>query len=206
MSETVAKSHPNSLERLRKAARLLFVREGYHQTRPQDIVREAGVANGTFYLHFKDKREAFLDFAAEAQRELLEEYRARLEGVARPRERLRTIFKTVVDFGTRNPGVLHAAFLDPVLIAPNDPGAWRMYDRMGNLLNAVVRDSDAADFLGGHFDLELVSHALCGMFGQAMTYATRKQLSREEVIDELMVFIDRALPLDAGDPEVTTSN
>lgn len=200
MPQIIAKSQPNTLDRLRNAARLLFVREGYHKTRPQDIVREAGVANGTFYLHFKDKREAFLDFAKEAQQELVNECRARLEDVSSPRERLRNIFCAIVDFGSRNPGVLHAAFLDPVLIAPNDPGAWRMYDRMGSLMSAVVNDGNAAELLGRQFDPELVSHALCGMFGHAMTYATRKQLSREKVIDELMAFIDRALPLDAGVP------
>lgn len=206
MTQTATRSQPNSLARLRKAARLLFVRDGYHHTRPQDIVRQAGVANGTFYLHYKDKREAFLDFAAQAQNELLEHYRARLEGVAEPRERLRAIFDAVVDFGSRNPGVLHAAFLDPVLIAPDDPGAWRMYDRMGHLLAAVVNDADMVALLGRQFDLELISHALCGMFGHAMTYATRKQLSRDEVIDELMAFIDRALPLTGSGATATKSD
>lgn len=203
MTQTVVKPQTSTLTRLRSAARTLFVRDGYHHTRPQDIVREAGVANGTFYLHFKDKRGAFLDFAAEAQNELLAEYRTRLEGVTHPPQRLRIIFDTVVDFGTRNPGVLHAAFLDPVLIAPDDPDAWRMYDRMGHLLNAVINDSDAAQFLGGTFDLELISHALCGMFGHAMTYAARKKLSGDEVIDELMAFIDRALPLGTSSPTAT---
>ena len=201
MVQAAAKSQSHSLERLRKAARTLFVRDGYHQTRPQDIAREAGVANGTFYLHFKDKREAFLDFAAEAQNELLAEYRARLEGISKPRERLRAIFNTIVEFGTRNPGVMHAAFLDPVLIAPNEPDAWRMYDRMGQLLYAVVNDSDIANLLDRQFNLELISHALCGMFGHAMTYAVRKELGAAEVIDELMAFIERALPL--GSIELT---
>ena len=30
------------------------------------------MANGTFYLHFADKQQAFLDFAEQAQNELLE--------------------------------------------------------------------------------------------------------------------------------------
>ena len=104
MPQVAARSHSNSLERLRKAARTLFVRDGYHPTRPQDIARQAGLANGTFYLHFKDKRAAFLDFAAQVQGELLEAYRLRLESVTDPRGRLRVIFNTVVDFATRHPG------------------------------------------------------------------------------------------------------
>lgn len=203
MPEAAARSASHSLERLRRSASVLFVREGYHQTRPQDICRHAGLANGTFYLHFKDKREAFLDFAAQAQESLRQEYRTRLEGVSRPRDRLRMIFSTVIDFGSRNPGILHAAFLDPVLIAPNDPGAWQMYDRMGHLLQAAINDSRLAEALGGRFNLELLSHALCGMFGHAMSYAARKQIAPETVIDELMAFIDRALPLDDADIDAT---
>lgn len=61
MSEQAIRQRTSSLEKLRQGASKLFVEEGYHNTRPQDIAREAGVANGTFYLHFRDKKEAFLD-------------------------------------------------------------------------------------------------------------------------------------------------
>ncbi|MEB2310715.1 MAG: TetR/AcrR family transcriptional regulator [Sorangiineae bacterium] len=43
------------------AARDLFAKRGYHQTTIDDIVAEAGVARGTFYLYFEDKRAIFVD-------------------------------------------------------------------------------------------------------------------------------------------------
>ena len=43
------------------AARDLFARRGYHQTTIDDIVAEAGVARGTYYLYFEDKRAVFSD-------------------------------------------------------------------------------------------------------------------------------------------------
>ena len=46
-------------ERLVEAARRVFVAEGYHGPKISDIVDEAGVGQGTFYRHFKDKREIF---------------------------------------------------------------------------------------------------------------------------------------------------
>jgi len=51
---------PDSLARLKLAARRLFVEHGYHDTKPQDIACEAGLGHGTFYLHFPDKRACFL--------------------------------------------------------------------------------------------------------------------------------------------------
>lgn len=43
------------------AARDAFAKRGYHQSTIDDIVAEAGVARGTFYLYFEDKRAVFSD-------------------------------------------------------------------------------------------------------------------------------------------------
>lgn len=43
------------------AARNVFARRGYHEATIDDIVAEAGVARGTFYLYFGDKRAVFSD-------------------------------------------------------------------------------------------------------------------------------------------------
>jgi len=43
------------------AARDAFAKRGYHQTTVDDIVAEAGVARGTFYLYFEDKRAVLAD-------------------------------------------------------------------------------------------------------------------------------------------------
>ena len=47
-------------ERLLAAAASLFNRVGYHGTDSNRIAEQAGYATGTFYKHFKDKREIFL--------------------------------------------------------------------------------------------------------------------------------------------------
>jgi AcrR family transcriptional regulator len=43
------------------AAREVFAKRGYHQATIDDIVAQAGVARGTFYLYFEDKRSVFSD-------------------------------------------------------------------------------------------------------------------------------------------------
>ena len=47
-------------ERLIAAAAIQFNRFGYHGTDSNNIAKEAGYATGTFYKHFRDKREIFL--------------------------------------------------------------------------------------------------------------------------------------------------
>jgi len=44
---------------LLESASRVFARQGYHRTLISDIVNDAGVGQGTFYRHFKDKRQIF---------------------------------------------------------------------------------------------------------------------------------------------------
>ena len=57
--ERPGRRRPESLSKIKAAARKLFVERGYHATRPQDIAREAGLGHGTFYLHYPDKARLF---------------------------------------------------------------------------------------------------------------------------------------------------
>ena len=41
------------------AAERAFLRGGYHGTHVDDVIREAGIARGTFYLHFESKHAVF---------------------------------------------------------------------------------------------------------------------------------------------------
>ena len=47
------------------AARRRFAARGYHRTSIDDIIAEAGIARGTFYLHFESKRAIFDELVAE---------------------------------------------------------------------------------------------------------------------------------------------
>jgi len=46
-------------QQILSVAREAFAKRGYHQTTIDDIVVQAGVARGTFYLYFEDKRAVF---------------------------------------------------------------------------------------------------------------------------------------------------
>src|SRR5215831_17898409 len=48
-------------QQLIDAAREVFTHKGYHATTVDDITRAAGVAKGTFYLYFSEKREVFYE-------------------------------------------------------------------------------------------------------------------------------------------------
>ncbi|WP_180994367.1 TetR/AcrR family transcriptional regulator [Bacillus sp. Marseille-P3661] len=50
----------NTEELLVESALLIFSEKGYHSTRISDIVKNAGVSQGTYYLYFKNKEDIFI--------------------------------------------------------------------------------------------------------------------------------------------------
>jgi AcrR family transcriptional regulator len=65
-SSAPARSRAATRQRIVEAGTALFAREGLHAVSSARIAKAAGVAAGTFYLHFRDKKELFREivFAA----------------------------------------------------------------------------------------------------------------------------------------------
>jgi len=70
-----ARSRADTRRRLLAAGTDLFARQGLHAVTSAQVARRAGVAAGTFYLHFKDKQDLFREIVFEA----LEQLRERLD-------------------------------------------------------------------------------------------------------------------------------
>lgn len=107
-------------EQLLRHARDVFAEKGYHAAKIDDIVAQASVARGTFYLHFEDKRRVF--------EELVDEFlaligsaivRIRIDDAEHPPLlQLRENVQRVLELGLGDPGMTkillkNAAGLDP---------------------------------------------------------------------------------------------
>ncbi len=71
-STAPARSREDTRRRLVEAGTALFAAEGLHAVTSARIARSAGVATGTFYLHFKDKQELFREIVFTVLSELRE--------------------------------------------------------------------------------------------------------------------------------------
>ena len=188
-----ARRRPESLAKLKRAARKLFVERGYHATRPQDIAREAGVGHGTFYLHYPDKRACFLAFVDEARTELDETVRARvgqdktLEGL------IGNTLRAIYEYSQAHPGVLGAAMTDEAVISAEGAQATPLLERWGRDWAAIVRDAAnqgrAADF----YDADIVGQAIVGAIHQAASEGQRSGKNSEDMVRNLSRFLVRAL-------------
>ena len=65
-------------ERILEAAATLLVRWGFRKTTIDDVAREAGVAKGTIYLHWRDKNELFRAAIIHAQQQAMADVTQRI--------------------------------------------------------------------------------------------------------------------------------
>lgn len=90
-----------------EAGRTVILRNGFDGTQVRDIVREAGVAIGTFYSYFKNLDEFFVratEEAVEGIRKEIRQARGIQDGTAfsDPMEAVRASFRTFFDYVASN--------------------------------------------------------------------------------------------------------
>jgi AcrR family transcriptional regulator len=107
---------------------MLFSAKGYHNTKVSDIVQEAGVAQGTFYLYFDSKADLFSA--------LLDEFIALItEAVSRVTIDINTI-KTPVQFAAR----IRVAVETVLAVYRDNAALARIVIREGSGLDAELTD------------------------------------------------------------------
>jgi TetR/AcrR family transcriptional regulator, fatty acid metabolism regulator protein len=81
----------NKYEAILRAAIKVFAQGGFFNSKVADVAREAGVADGTVYLYFKNKDDILVSIFNHVVNEALEKGRARLQDVSDPIEMVRKI-------------------------------------------------------------------------------------------------------------------
>ncbi len=194
------KRRQNSRRKILDAARQMFVERGYHDTRPQDISRAAGVGHGTFYLHFADKRECFAAFVEEAQAGLQKEVDKWTAEAGNMEEHLRGVLKGILTFSKENPRVLTAAITDPGLIGQGEnecvPKQKTLIETWADeWAHGLAVDRDRGR-IHADYDLPTIGYSIVGFTLFACRYALDSGRDTNEILDSTAHFLIRALKVD----------
>jgi AcrR family transcriptional regulator len=187
----VVRRKPESLVRLKQAARKLFVERGYDATRPQDIAREAGLGHGTFYLHYPDKRACFLSFVEDARLELDDHLRTRRDSGADLEQRIAATLSAIYEYADSHPGVLRAAMSDERMIDTDGVEVRPLLMQWGSEWAELIRRE--ADGRCPSYDADIIGQAIVGALHQASWECQRSGRSREELVKNLTAFLLRGL-------------
>lgn len=179
------------------AARDVFVEKGFAAASVDDIVLRAGVARGTFYLYFQDKRAVF-----EA---LVDEFLSRISacvksidlspGAAPPVEQLRANIRRVVALSLGEPTIVKLALFDATGLDPDlDEKLHGYYEALRTL---IAESLEVGQQLGMVRDGDRRVMVAIGLGGlkEVLVDAVRGQLApdADAITEEIMRFLASGL-------------
>lgn len=180
-------------DRLLTAAIEVFASKGYSATRVSDIVREAGVAQGTFYLYFKSKQAIFEHLLDDCFSRLLADTLGTysLHEVSRPEEvieQTRVLWLTVLQQCRQERALASLALREASAAGPELAARLQAnYQRVIDGLAAYI-EIGIARGLYRPIDPHLAGWALVGMLERAIHYAVfvAEQADLDHLVDDLV--------------------
>ena len=179
-----ARSRAATRGRLLSAGRNLFAQRGLHRVTTHDIARMAGVASGTFYLHFTDKRELFREIAHQSVAALQARIASANAGASDNASAVRARTEALVAFVDEN------RELARILFSADADAAAVEFDVL-NALAASIADTRRQQAAEGSvwtaLDPAVLSQALVGMLARVLAWWVEDptRASRETVVDTL---------------------
>ncbi len=104
-------SEPVRRAQLLRAARKVFRAKGYDGASVSEIVREAGVAQGTFYLYFPSKRDAAVSLRDGLMETMAQAVAAAVESLTSFEDRLESLIAACFKVARRNADLFRLAFI-----------------------------------------------------------------------------------------------
>jgi AcrR family transcriptional regulator len=172
-------------------AKRIFARKGYHRTNVADIIARAGIARGTFYLYFQNKRDLF----EELLEQIVSELRTRILRIkvgaeeTNPVEQLRDNLRRVVAF------VLQERELTDILLNHSsgfdrelDAKIREFYDRVAQMIQRSL-DLGIEMSLVRKCDTRAVSYCILGGIKEVVGILSRtRPHDAETLVQEILDF------------------
>jgi len=178
------RSRAQTRERLLLAGRELIAERGLHGITTHDIAARAGVASGTFYLHFSDKAALLRVIAGETIATL----RARLDAATRrfsgAREAVPAFSEALIGFAEENRDLVR------ILFSRDSEAAGVEADVLNELAESIAqarRSRIASGEMPAELDADVLAQALVGMLARVVAWWAEdpRRASRQVVTETL---------------------
>ena len=83
----------NKYHQILEAAVRIFARQGFYQSTIAQIAKEAGVADGTIYLYFKNKDDILVQFFSYRTKQVFESFREEVDRAQTSADKLRNLVR-----------------------------------------------------------------------------------------------------------------
>jgi AcrR family transcriptional regulator len=176
------RSREATRRRLLSSAVLLFAARGLNGVTTHDIAREAGVAAGTFYLHFPDKQSLFAEIAEDTERRLRERIEAASANASDLRGGVRATIEALVDFASEDRDLIRILFS-----AESGAIGSAVLDSLAGWIAEGRRQAIESGEMSAELDAAVLSQALVGLLSRVVLWWIEDEgrASRETVIETL---------------------
>jgi AcrR family transcriptional regulator len=165
-----ARSRAATRRRLLDSAIALFSARGLHAVTSHEIARGAGVATGTFYLHFRDKTEIHREICFQALARLREELQRRVAEAATPDAILEARIRAVVEFAAANHAIVRILFSRD---SEADDVENDVLEDIARAMSSRLREEQAAGVFAPDLDPDLATQAILGMTSRLIDWWTQ---------------------------------
>jgi len=157
-------------ESILRSAIKVFARNGFFNSKVADIAREAGVADGTVYLYFKNKDDILVSIFDHVTDEALARGRARLAAIDQPLEKLHRIVEGHLQLfaGDRDLAVVFQAELRSSTKFMEQFSATRVTQYL-DLIRGVIEEGQKRGVFRGDLNSTLVAKLLFGQLDEMVT-------------------------------------
>ena len=183
----------NRREEILSAAISAFSNKGYHDTSISDIIEKAGIARGTFYLYFENKRQIF-DSVLDNLIVELDHCIKKIEvgqGLPNPIDQLKANLIRVLTLFVENPELTrillrHATGLDSEL----DQKITEFYNNWAYRIEEAIRLGIKMGLVR-ECNSKLISYCILGIIKEVIEYITLSRNGKHDIstiADELINF------------------
>ena len=163
-------SEPVRRAQLLKAARKVFRAKGYDRANVSEIVREAGVAQGTFYLYFPSKRDAAVSLRDGLMETMAQAVATALESHRSFEDRLESLIAAGFKVARRNADLFKLAFIGADETHPEMHSESEEHASFLTAITDLFRDAvDAGEMEA--MDPEIAARLATGLLQHAMIEA-----------------------------------
>jgi AcrR family transcriptional regulator len=169
-------------QQILSAARDVFSRRGYHAAKIDEIVGAAGIARGTFYLYFEDKRAIFEEIVDRTIARIgmsivrVDPHDAARSVADQVRENIRRIVRILLeDRATTKILLSDALGVDPTF----DRKLLSFYDEISTLLETSLSDGQSLGIVADG-DVRLMSWLMMGALKEVMFQIVQRGAEYEE--------------------------
>lgn len=181
-SSAAQRSRAQTRERLLEAGRALFAERGLHGVTSHDIAAHAGVAAGTFYLHFRDKAALFRVIAEQSIALLRERLDAATRDARGSREAVPAFSEALIAFAEENRDLVRMLFSRDSEAAAVEADVLR---ELADSIAAARRARIASGEMPPELHPEILAQALVGLLARVVAWWVENpgRASRRSVVE-----------------------